>query len=142
MGPLPASCMCQRFHTNLIRKLPEAGFATAAAAAYPPARDQWMAQTIFTSLVKMGREAGSKSKSKPQEGPPSSSSKSKPQECSSSLPGPKSKPQEGSPELGLLPDPPAGDPQFAPNCQGAYATRTAPGPVQGEGTAAGRWPGE
>ena len=51
-GPLPKNCNCGRRHTCLIRQATDNTFATAAAAAYPPAMDHWLASTLFDHLLK------------------------------------------------------------------------------------------
>ena len=53
-GPLPRSCRCSRSHVSLIRRLPNDQFATAGAAAYPPAMDFWLARHLFDSFLKRG----------------------------------------------------------------------------------------
>ncbi|CAK9027689.1 Uncharacterized protein SCF082_LOCUS18037 [Durusdinium trenchii] len=41
-------------HVSLIRRLPNDQFATAGAAAYPPAMDFWLARHLFDSFLKRG----------------------------------------------------------------------------------------
>ena len=53
-GPLPRSCRCARSHVSLIRRLPNDQFATAGAAAYPPAMDLWLARHLFQAFLKRG----------------------------------------------------------------------------------------
>ena len=51
-GPLPRQCGCGRLHDPLIAKDSSGAFNTTAAAAYPPAMDEWIAAAIWSEASK------------------------------------------------------------------------------------------